>query len=739
MSEYTKLENIATESKAFVLYSGAVTIEEKKRKKEKIIVISNYNILIFTNDKKQKLESSLYWFDIKNLSLEGDKLNLKFKESDIKIISKDLDTISNIVGELIQRMYSKITVDDIFQTQITSKKFNQTNLGIYSLFSAHLNKQDINLSSSVAQYMMEKLMVTSKNLIIDQREQADKFIEPLVEALNDTEIYGYLKIPNCSSDVYKVFGDCITDTYKLHHIHIVHKATSKFQKFCSSLKEKKAKIFGITLEEAELSQNNFCDLHDTAVQRKFNSLGLVHSVKHSNLTYMYDILLVADFTQRLQYLNLDYTPGLRLDILLPKLENVVVLSLAYCELQVSDVFDDLHSGNFSNLAYINLSGNQCSNDPLSANPEFPPHLKRIDMNDINWTAGTLTSFISTISKQNWRESLTLSVSQIAASDSEWESLEEFFKTYKKSQFNLKQLSFNSNRLSTPFFKFLKKCKQLKHLYINDCVNFDASFSSLLEKSRSLITLYVQNADTDIVPLLPLMRNLVTLDLRNNKIGDNGLTSLFKLIKKSDSLKYVAFDGSNIQTYEKLLYLREKCGNLDRPVFIDWPFDDLRSLKQMNLVNDEKIDSLKLIFSQMAKKEDVWHHLFEVYSLEQDDVFPTYFSKEVENMIDIDANNAVNDKSRHISSSGSDVSYSEDHKSKSRRKKRNRRSSDESDSIDDNQFKRKQKIKVYMEPKWKFPYQSVDTIDVEPLVEELQKKYSMKNLSSKITNEKSTET
>ncbi|KAK8894718.1 hypothetical protein M9Y10_023155 [Tritrichomonas musculus] len=483
-------------------------------------------------------------------------------------------------------------------------------------------------------------------------------------------------------------------------------------------RKSQCKLSAITFNNFELNTKQIASIKTAAISSRLLSLGInnIKTATNSNtntnpkpsendviIDYMIDTLLAPHLTSTLRILSLDGNHDMDIQKMIENSGSIQKLSLKNCGLELTYVFEILASIQ-TNIDSIDLSGNSCTNSDIDKAITSLRHpLLRIDVNNVKWSDNCLTNFLRGIvkvyeftektrrrrddeeeeeeeenndkedndqkrlkdkflnSEENVNSGLnstlvTLSLSYVEASKSEWQNVRTFFEDNRK-KVTLEQFSWNGNKISSHFIIFLKNMKRIRRLFLNNCPNFSLYSSSLatnfISKSETLSELYIEKADSSSFPedssfstFFKKCRNstsLRLLNVRHCNIGSEGLVSLANLIVKCQSgkLNQVAFDGCGCEALDDIYNFVEICQNFYRSankkskkskknksdtlrLFIELPSYDLRTLK----VPEEDIEQMKGDLTDLTRSpkevDDLWVTPFEFYCMQKNDEFPTYF-------------------------------------------------------------------------------------------------------------------
>ena len=655
------------------------------------------------------MEATLFYIDLESVSFESDTITLKSKSGELSFYTEDAD-VRKALGETIRRQFGTKAVTKMGADKLTSKSYEFCARGVLARFLGWVMQSGLELPPKTKQYVTEWISNGLAQINVDDVSGIEKFLPGFLLAIEHAKWITSLCLPRFRDvDVYDACAKFLKERAHVCHICCQGPATSRFHDFCLAIEgNKHSYVTAITLKEAALDDDKLNDLKAACLTRGVKAIGLIKCIKNSALRGLFTNFLTQNLVSELAVLTLDGHPGLGFATLATMIPNLQVLSVANCDIEISTAFSEIGRQRLG-LKCINLSGNLCTQVPDVQSVELPSSLRRVDLAHIDWGDDCLSSLLSDLLDREWENGLSLSLSDIWCSKDEWRKVKTVL-SEAKYKTPIVTLSWNQNPLSSQFIRFLRKCKHLSTLYMNGCKKFgeySSEFAGFVGTSTELKAVYLDSVGPELSEFFQSAKSaavLETIDVRNNGLADEGLEDLASLIQHSETVKYVAFDGSKIDSVDAINEFIHKVTRAKRPVFIDFPSKDLNKLR----VHPNTIAELKTQFAEvMGRSESEWIEPFAVFRLVNDDSFPLWMSPELEEQL----NQVV-----HIS----------------------RDRSDEPSKRQTMQYSVKQatsKRKAYKKPIWKFPLPSVETIDVTGIIEDYQEQFSLKNLSHAVVHER----
>ena len=694
---------------ATVLFTSSV--KSSRKGGTRIIFVCDACVSLLNPKKPKKMETTLFYIDLYDVSFESDTVTLKSKSAELSFYTEEAD-VRKALGETIRRQFGTKAVAKMGADKLTSKAYEFCPRGVLARFMGWALQNGLEVPLKTKQYVTEWISNGLGHVQIDEVSGIEKFLPAFLVAIENAKWISSLCIPRLRElDVYDACSKYLKERTHLCHICCQGPATSRFHDFCLAIEgNKHSYISGITLREAVLDEDKLSDLKAACLTKKVKAVGLIKCIKNSGLRGLMTNFLTSNLVSELAVLTLDGHPGLDFPKLVSMIPNLQVLSVANCDLEISAAFSELGRQRLS-LKCINLSGNLCTQVPDVQSVDLPSSLRRVDLDHIDWGDDCLSSVLNDLLERDWENGLSLSLSEIRCSKDEWRKVKTVF-SEAKYKTPIVSLSWNNNPLSSQFIRFLRKCKNLTTLYMNSCKKFgeySSEFAGFVGTSTELKAVYLDSVGPELSEFFQSAKSaaaLETIDVRNNSLAEEGLSDLASLIQHNDVVKFVAFDGSKVESVDSITEFIHKVSRAKQAVFVDFPSKDLNKLR----ARPETIADLKAQFAETAGKEDrEWIEPFTIYRLVNDDSFPLWLSPELEQTLN-QAVHIARDRSDDLSKK-STMQYSV--KQSTRESKRN----------------------AYKKPIWKFPLPSVETIDVTGIIEDYQEQFSLKNLSHAVVHER----
>ena len=668
--EFPSLENTAREAGATVLFCSNVKVSGSKQ--DHIVIVTDCFISQFEHE--MKLEKQSYWCDLAEFQDRNERFELIFfnekQNEDYVIFSypkrKRQLYFYKIIFELVERIFPK---DQLTSFHIPSSQqiFNVTARGAFAQFLFLNMRKKVPIPELVKENVAQYILTKQRNIKIENQACIEDFADSFLAALYPLDYVESVSFPQFENfDILYSLTGYLRKYNKIKYFEIYNPFPSsmkkRFHDFCTTIENQNQNQFerklssggrqnilnglhGISFIKTQFSEDNLASLKTAAIGGNLLSLGFIDCKFDSleNLMNIFDNQL----TRGLRILTLDKTLDLDIQRLVQSCGEIDTLSLESCNLEVSVVLEAISSSK-TQLRSVNLSGNQCSNhkDIQNAANRLPIGFKRIFANRVKWADDCLTDFLTgLVEREKWFETkendgFVLSLANANCSKSEWLNVKYFFENNSHKP-PISEFSWSGNPITPNLFIFLKKLKQLKKLFLNNCPSLDkysSHLSDFVGNSPSLELLSIQNngaipnADKFFEVSQRSMR-LRSLNLRYCNFGPSGLSCLLKFVQKCRTLSEISFDGCSCHSLKDLRQFINGCTNIVskspskskriRRIKIELPANDLRKLK----ASEGDIEEIKYALADCEGVQgDLWIAPLEYSILQENElVFPRFYN------------------------------------------------------------------------------------------------------------------
>lgn len=676
---------IAKKQGGQVFYSGNVSKHHIKSngKDERILIITQLFISYFS--KKGENTNTNYWIDLRNMIVQKKDKNtlIKLVFDQNEVMTFEYPTKSRIEAYILESIKymtngQNIKIEGV-DSQINYSILPRSIFNIFlSLVSLNNNNLPKPLKSSIR--MICRLHSKVVGFIPEMIDQYFPFLLKSIVNSNYVESFRIPELPN--TDVYGSLTEFLkSNNYGLSsiiHLQISKQNMKNFSNFCDAFSKSKSvnnRITALTFSNSELDQDSIKLLSESIINSKWNGGFEVNSIKFDNAvnegvnfidSFFPNSTSLKSANSPLKFFSMNRMKISDVGQLISLLKGIRILSLSYMGIEVSSIFQAISNTGMDELNYLNVSGNFL-NETVSFAKKLPSSLQRLDMNEVDFLVknqnsekgNALIEFFTSILKKKWKTLFYLSFSHIFCHNNNEgpfppESALQFLFTKLKSLNSsscqsLKGLSFSGNFINDDFFDFLKKCSNIKSLYLDYCLSQDSpfidTFCDMIE--NSLPNLNVLSIKGDVIQnrvigeyfptlckSLKRCKCLQCLIVSDNMIGLKGLQALSKLFdsvieddnnennkdeneeeeeedksesnkktkKKNvkgdnknyvcNSIKSISFDNCNSNSLMPIMGVAAKAAKIKRSILIDFPTQEVWRLKQQGIADKQQIKELR---------------------------------------------------------------------------------------------------------------------------------------------------
>ena len=246
----------------------------------------------------------------------------------------------------------------------------------------------------------------------------------------------------------------------------------------------------------------------------------------------------------------------------------------------------LYLSNLVFLAKLDISGNICD-EHLKSLP-LPASLKTFDMSQVQWKPFSL---IQMLTERPFNEGTELNFTGAILSHSDWNAFYDQINQVQQPGLQIAKLDWSENPLDTRFLAFCSTLTNLKWLGLNRCEYSDDKIRPILNgleqlvRQRRLEGFHMRGTKkrqhkviiTSLLPTFTELKCLVDLDVSDNRIGNNGLNLLQKLVAESENLRCLSFDGSRPSKVPSLSKLLQQLSASESVIRVPLPKNDINAV------------------------------------------------------------------------------------------------------------------------------------------------------------------
>lgn len=589
----------------YVIYANVEKVATKGVSKGSRVLIITESTLFVYHKKSKKQQCALSYLDLNEISCKNTRLTLDFGDNFAKI---DSQNVQKVLKKLKLAISHFLTEAELEKFEI-DKPETQASFPILMRLHKFLEIRDVHLDHSTISLFHKAILYQYPRLAVPEGnpEAVRVFLRilPLCTFLvevhfpefefTDQELEWLIQ---CTHLKYVAFTGTVDFTI-LEFLKTINLCTCSFSKSDMSTEDLDA------IKEVPCVANGF--------HRAFN---------FTTFQYFTSTYLPA---RHIAVLNMDSTPNLNVRLLLQSLSEVVLLSMASCNLEVSNTIHDLELFELKKLGYLNLSGNRC-NLKVRDDVKLPPSLFNLTVANVQWGDNCLLSFFAMVFN-NFPNGVRLSVSEAEATHAEWDQVASLFGTIEETRFV--SLSWTRNPITPQFLQLLQRSPSIEHLSVTRCFSYlewktILRFAKCLRNLSNLKYFCLRGAKTHFVgPYLYLILAALRrcpveiVDIRNSGCGDSCMDRLKHFIMDHPTLKIIDFEGVVPTNHEKFASFLHEIHN--KPGFkFSYPENDINKITDENLASS--IKGLLVL--------DPDNHVgkpFHVYKFIEEPIFPRVLS------------------------------------------------------------------------------------------------------------------
>ena len=558
----------------FVVYADVEKVATKTVSKGSRVIVITESVLFVYHKKSKKLVCEHTYLFLEEMSCKNTRIKLVFDDDVVTIDSQNAPKIMKKLRLVLSHFLTEFELEKFGLT----KPENQSSFAILMRMHAILDLKKTKPDHSTMNTFTKAILYRYPRLALSEgNEDAVRVflrILPLCTFLVEVHFpefefneQEFAWLAQCQHLKYvSVTGK--VDWNVLEFLKMIHVSACAFSKSDMSIDELKA------VKEVPGVGNGF---------HKAFSL----------TTFQY---FTTDYlaTRNIAVLNMDATPNLNVRAVLQSLENIVLLSMSCCNLEVSNTMHDLEMFELKKLRYVNISGNRC-NLRVNEVSKLPPLLFGLNVTSVQWGDGCLVNFFEMVFK-HFPNGLRLYVGDAEATYQEWANLGAYLGTVERT--TLASLSWNGNPMTPQFIHLLERSPFIEYLSVNRCFKYLESkmilrFAKTLRNFSNLKYFCARGSKSYFfgpylyLILTALLRCPVEIvDIRNSGCGDICLERLKEFILGHPTLRIVDIDGVVPTNFDKYVaFMREI---LKKPELrVSYPENDINKITDPNLASSLK--------------------------------------------------------------------------------------------------------------------------------------------------------
>ena len=563
-------------------------------KKDSVIVITDSS-LDFFSIKNGKLRTTLPLIGINSISLDKSVIRIKIGGKSFQIIS--VWFIKDIFGAILhtlQQILPWFEYKGLGLARFNYPRVNHTGYGAWIRFQELLKSGNKTLTPSILEKVRISIMSNQEDIDLSQ------FTDPVAILHQYLSILPLLPFVTCLSlppmekiDIYRVLNENTSCVSGLNYLDIGGKFTKSFTTFFDRI----GSLASCNLSSYSFTDSNFGKkelnyLSSFIGRNRITGLGFHNAIEVSAYDDLFSSFFKPHIASFLQILNFDNTKDIDINRLMPLVRNISVLSLDNCNLNIDSIFTSINTAEMPFLKTINISHNKCVHFPATA-ISFPQTLINVIANNIEWGEYCLSNILRNLLTRKV-DGVKLSFTNATCVESEWQRVFAVFSGLCYT--GVSAFCWDSNPVHSNIFEFLKNNLSIEFISFSDCfsmLNEDIlnTFAQFLESLKSLTHLilrgsvkhYIGRNMSTIVNIISKKKNLIHLDISDNRLGDQGLQQIKPLFSDKSHIRYISFDNSfpdNPETLFDIITLALRCPE----ICVSVPVNDLTRMLENGAIN-----------------------------------------------------------------------------------------------------------------------------------------------------------
>lgn len=554
----------------------------------KILVLTASHFLL-VNPSDTQHPSLFQWSSLSSISFpKKNVIAMKFKEEQIQaqcngysvrtdkhdfnmvFLPTIYQTVSSYILDTIQRVLTDSELKDLNIESLGAPPVLRSTRSAISRFQMGSQGNPSILLDETIQIMNKFIQQGIPYLDLGRINDLPEFLPILFDCIPFIPTLKSIRIPpNNIQNLPEQIENLLKGKTNLRSININGKLTkADLIKILEPIKRNRdSHIRGLEFSVSDFHSEELDTIADVVSNTNIKTVGFHDALSNSDSmdTYFYATFLSPGVTKTLYCLNLENTYNLDVERLFPKLSKVRFLSLANCDLEITNVFTKIPLIVQSRLLELNLSGNRVSDEKfIDESIQFPGFLRSLILNDISWPTDSLQLFLYQVFKKIPKH-LKLSLSNTTMDQNEWYKFFDFINNPELggSYNSLSVLIWDNNPLHVNLFSFLKRNTNLTSLQMNNCFNnqhenneiFD-HMNDFLKSANNLRSLAIHGCDDcylgqntqKILSGINSLKNLEELDISDSRGGNQSIGPIENLLKQHPKLR-INFDGLRPTEFE----------------------------------------------------------------------------------------------------------------------------------------------------------------------------------------------
>lgn len=655
MIDASRVAEAAEDSRAknrTVLYASAVMKYNYEGGEEpRILVLTDSSAIYYMYAKSIVETTSCAWCNLTGMRFEGNIIHLSFGNEQLVFKAKDPFDISQKILVFLQRTKTYVEIDLIYPFSFNDYNYLPNAVGLLTRFKNICGKLYLEITNDIMNYITDLIIHNRSIFDLVNAPDYESYFIPLISTVQLAKCIRTIIIANSKNgEIFSKFSNFLQSTIStFSHIQFTGDLQPGFDQLCASMKNTdNCAVSSLTFTHSNPTDNDIRSLLELCKARTISSLSFKNFTNFSFLRMFYESTYKA-IVNTITMINFDDSFGIDLHKILRSFSNLTSLSLARCNIDISDTLNTIAQYEMPKLGMVCLLGNYCKTEFKKL-----PSLFLLDISYVTFEEGTLLSFFYYIFSKNFQHSLNLRISNAFLSKaSEWNSIFNLMSSQTSHSFN--GLAWCGNPIDERLIDFIGKSPQVEELIFDNCdlSNVVDNLTVSLPKLKKLLTFSCSgkelNSAHKIIKALSHV-NINELKMEDTKGGDELLSELVSLVKTSKELYLISFDGSEFKSYETFDSLLDTIEQRSIKFTLCWPKKDIKALNLgtqeesmfkariwsfFNQMDDNKVDYLDL-FDPALKPYQYSHYsvyfpmnnVIEEIECPEFDTYPQYYNQYV---------------------------------------------------------------------------------------------------------------
>ena len=459
-----------------------------------------------------------------------------------------------------------------------------------SMYASACHSMQIVINEETTNYIYSVLS-SNGTFEIDKKKYDDAQFRVILLALKYSKNLPDIKfIGSTIKQLWNTVSGVISKSAEFQHITLSdYSKGDNFDEFCDAIKS--SKLDSIEFEKIAFSKEMVTLLINTIPESSLTDISFNNCNFAENLSLFFfdSVNNNPEIYQRIQSFSITRDSEIARPEFFADLINFYFLSqisnleLSYCNVDISQVFKIICDTKLPLLS-LNLSGNYCSADYLG-DTIFPETLYEFDLGCVEWKGNSLSAFLS---NSPFKSAVDLNLSKCNLDTDSWNQLFYSLPPPQQSPMIVK-FNWSGNPLPEQFLTYLLTMPCLHELILKNCHINDPS--TLKQLGHVIQELPITRLDikkcikqhpeylSDLKKYLIRAKQLQTLDVSNNSIGNDGISILLEISLQSESLTSISFDKSEVTDPSRLIELFNTLKGIPRIRKVSKPRHDMEVLSE----------------------------------------------------------------------------------------------------------------------------------------------------------------